>query len=366
MSGNLNLSGSISRLNSPQLSQTFGWATGAVKASSLNVSLPQPGVFSKPQSYFAQVGFGDNKGFFKFMDFNVFWNEQSLTCSTDIKLRFFKTIDTGFCFTGGIYPYNQVEENTWFSKNAFYHEGKHFCSSMQICFSAKSFGALFIFNNYESPFGHIDFTYRGETYFKFKRFSFNVSAFYNPNERLLTSSKKVLDPLLQIRGNSQYQFITGTKRPVIVKSGISAQADLKLNEQEHSIKTNSGFQITGQNTSLNGSAKINLKLKTIEDAMILDFTGGSLQTNAAICIKGIKPELSVKFSFTPDEKKQNWTYSEKIGFNLCCSDELEIKGGGSISFEQKNGKTKTNYSAAVSIRFNLRYLTADFRFDYIP
>lgn len=363
MTGNLSASGSISRLNSPELSQSIGWSAPAVKTNPLKASLPQPLSFSKPQSFFVQAGTGDKKGFFKNMQINAFLNDEALTSSLDLMLGLFNKLDLNLNITGGIYPYGQSKQSSWFNDTPFYHEGKHFCCSSQVNLTGQKFSSLFLLNAYELPQGQLCFTYRGEAFIKFKHFSFNLKGYYNPNQRVITSSQKVLEPLLQLRQNSQYQFITGLKKPLIIKSGFGAQADIKLYSQEHIVKTNGGFHITSEKFNLYGAAKINLKISNKTEDLSVDFTGGSIENSLCGYIGPVKPELTARFSFVPDSKKEIWTYTEKAGINLIYSGPFYIKGGGNVTFVQKNGELKRTYSGVIDLKLKFDFVSAEVKIN---
>lgn len=364
LTGNLSASGSISRLNSPELSQTVSWTSSSVKLQKLNASLPQYNVFSKPHSLYAMLSIGDKKGSFNHAEINNFWNGENLTASFDTKFLMLNKTVISFGITGGLYPYKKTNESSWFTKNMPYHEGKHLCALGELCISGKSFDSLFILNAYESPFGKIDFTYRTENYFKFRHFAFNFAAFYNPNNKIITSSQKELSPMAQLRTSGQYQFAAGSRSLLMIKTGFGAQAEINLAEQEHSLMTNGGFQLTGERLSFSFNTKLNFGIKSGNTDITVDFSGGSVNFSTGFFIGALKPQASFVFSFVPNPKKDSWTFTEKTGVGLgYTSNIIDLNVKGNINLEQKNGQTKRNISGSIGLKLEFDWFSLKFDFD---
>ena len=356
--GNLSAGGSLSKLNSPELSQTVSWSVAQVKPVQLQASLPQTKTFSKPDSLFVQANIGDKKGTFKQASLNAFWNGQSLTASSDLQVSLGQAANLELCITGGVYPYRQSSQSSWFSTSPPYHAGSHFCAGTQLGILGKPAGALFIINTYESPWGKLLFTWRGETYFKFQHFAFNVAGFLNTNDKVITTSDKELSPLGQIRASAQYHFAAGNKHPVLVKTGVGAQADINLAEQEHTLKTNGGFRITGEKLNVYGGTKMNFGMKSGGSDLGVDFTGGSMNAGVSGFIRQFKPELGTKFSFTPDSKKNKWTFTEKLSLKCGWNDKsgvVQLGADADITFTQKNSVNKTDYSFGADVQIRLKW-----------
>ena len=368
MTGNLSQSGSISRLNSPALSTSVSAFGGVmVKASGLQASMPAVKSFTKPQSYFLQAGIVPKK-IISCFDASAFYDGNTFTYSSFLKFSPIKNIDFSFCTTGGIFDYQKKKADSWFLTEDFYNAGSHLCFNNQICVNTKSFSSLLILGIYETPFGDFVNTWRSENLFKFKRFTFNLNGFYNGNDLVITSSDKKINPLLQVKSGFKYQFIGVAGRPLICATGFNLLANINLADTEHTLKSAFGVKLTGARVTSQISANVNAAVKNQENNLLIDFSGGSVQTTNSFYIKALKTTASGKITFTPDAKKTKWTFTEKVGLNL---EYASPKGG--ISFANKNqitftqktemSQTQITFSSSLSAKFKFRFCSLDLRLD---
>ena len=361
--GNLSYSGSISKLNSPALSSlSSAFCPGSVRTNGLTAALPQYESFSSVQGYFFETIYKPNK-ILKQISFDALYkidkdNNKDITFSALIKTASFKKVDISFCSTAGVYPYKKKNLTSWFTNEAYYSAGNHFCINNQISFSGTNFSSLFIAGTYQSPFGDFLNTWRTENIIKLKDFSFNLNCFYNKNEEVITSSAKTINPLLQISGGTQYKSTAGKKHPYQITTGINSQADINLNKTNHSFKTVGGIRCSGGDFSGVLSGTINLNLTKDAEGIKASFTGGALDASGSFYIKDLTAGLSGKFTFTPDSKKTKWTYSEKIGLNF----EYEIPNGivsfsnnNQIVFTQKTDDTKNKIAFTSSLNATVQF-----------
>lgn len=359
MAGKLTAGGSLSKMNSPELSQTVYAGVSPPKINLLKASIASSNVFTKPDALFTRIGYANKSGLMRKTDINAFYDGNTITSSLDFEFKL-RDLKTQINFTGGLYPYAAKKENSWFYSTPFYHQGNHFAGLGQIELSYKKFDSLFLINLYESPFGKILYTYRTESYFAFRHFAFNFAGFLNLNENLLTSSEKALSPLLQLKGGGQYQFVTGKDSPLFVKTAFSAQADIHLDDNQHSLKTAGSIKITGEKTNISLITKINLGAKDENQNLAVDFTSGNIEATLSRFIYCFKPQVKAKFTFEPDSKKEKWILTEKITLSCTWYDKsgiINIGSDATASFIQKNGENKESYSAGVYVKLKLNWFS---------
>lgn len=340
--GKLSNGGSLSRLNSPELGSSLNVSTRQVGTSGITASLPSHNLFGKDESLYFKAGA---------LSFTT--DKESFAACFDFKKKLGKKIESGVSFTGGFFPYKKAGVDTWFSSKPLYEGGNHYCAGGQFCLKTGSTGVLVMANAFETPYGSVLPVFRVENYIKFKRFSFNGACFYNPFEGSITSSGKVLNPLLQVKAVGQYHFAAGQNFPLIIKTGFGAQADIKLNQNEHSIKTTGQVKFTTALTDINLTAKNNFTVKQKEQSLNIDFSGGLVDVAVSHYFKAIKPEVTARFSYTPGAKKE-WTYSEKLGINFNMSGKINITSKNSVTFTQKKEHRKINFSCALGIKFSIK------------
>jgi hypothetical protein len=302
-------------------------------------------------------------------DVSAFYNGETFSYSTGLKFSPFKKVDFSFCTTGGIFDYQKKKSDSWFLTEDFYSMGEHLCFNNQICVNTKAFSSLFIVSTYETPFGDFVNTWRNENVFKFKRVTFNLSGFYNSNDLVITSSDKKINPLLQVKAGGKYQFIAETVRPVICASGFNVLANINLSETEHTLKSAFGFKLTGANLTSQLSANINANLKNQVNDIVLDFTGGSVQTTNSFYIKQLKTTASGKVTFTPNTKKTNWTFTEKAGLNFEYSSPkgaISFGNKNQITFTQKTEQPQTQigFTSSLNAKFQFRFCSLDVRLEF--
>lgn len=359
MAGKLSSTGMLSKMNSPELSSAVFAGVSPPKINLLKASFVQSSVYSKPDSLFAELGYADKKGVVRKAIAAGFYDGSTLTSSIDFQLNF-GVFKTELCLGGGLYPYEQTKDDSWYCAGPFYHEGEHFCGLGQLSFSYKKLSSLFMMNVYESPFGNLEYTYRTENSLGFRRFTFNFAGFLNLNENVITSSGKTLSPLLQLKGGGQYQFVGGKNSPVFIKTAFTAKTDINLNEDTHSLKTAASLKVTGEKTNFNLGCKCNFGAKKEIQTVVMDFSSGSLEAVLSRYIYSFKPQLKAKLLFEPDSKKEVWTFTQKIGFSCSWYDKkgiLSLGTNADATFVQKNSNNKSSYSAGMFVKLKLNWFS---------
>ena len=360
--GNLSSSGSLSRLNSPALSSTVNAFTSSapLHAYKLEASLPQYNSFSSPQSYFCEVLWKPGK-IVKQVYIDLLYNS-AFTSSAGIKLSPWKKTDITFCTTGGLYSYDKKNISTWFSDEKFYSEGEHLCFNNQFSIACGNFSSLFVVSTYISPFGEYLNTWRTENRIRFKRFSFNLNGFYNPNEEVITSSDKKIKPLLQLSGGWEYRFLTETKLPFSITTGFNSKADINLSEKNHTLKAAAGFKYSSYAVAGLITLNINMNLINTEEGINTSFTSGSADVSNTFYINDFTATLKGDFTFTPDAKKTKWTFNEKIGINFDYETpgrKCSFTNKNQVTFTQKtdDSKNKIAFTSTLSAKFQFHFCT---------
>lgn len=374
--GNLSATESLSKLNSPALSSTVSpfFSTSKLKAKSLDISLPQYNSFSSAQSYALQTIFKQDS-LINQAGLNLFYNSSDqnqkgiLTLNAFIKIKALKKSEINFSSTGGIYPYKKKNLTSWFTDESYYAQGQHFCMNNQFSFAAENFSSLFIMSSYRSPFATLLNTWRTENLFKTDNFTFKLDCFYNPNDEIITSSDKKINPLLQIDGGGQYRFKTQGKNLITIITGINSQADINLSQNSHNLKSAFGIRYSGNWTSGTFTAPLSFSIKKQAQGINLDFTGGSLDISSTIYLNNFLPGISGKFTFTPDSKKSKWTFTEKLGINAEYKDlqnNIKLLGKSNITFSRKTGeiKNKINFDLALKASFIINWCLIDLNLEF--
>lgn len=364
--GNLSLSGSISKLNSPALSSSLSpFFTAAADTTFIKASLPSYNQFNKPQSYFFQASAGDNKDFFKNIVLNFFSDSKTYAASTFIDISPFDILELKFSNTTGIFPYDKKKLTKWFNQELFYHASNHISSNTQAEIKIKRFYLLGAMNVYQSPFNDYNFTYSIENKIRLKRFQFNLSSFYNPNDFVLTSSDKTLSPVLQIKSGLQYQSLNGINNPVIVNSGFSTLLNINLNDTNHTVKSAVGFRITGAKYYGSFSASSNFDLSNEKETVKINFTEAAVQTTNSFNISKLKTELIANGTFSPQKNFESWIINQKYGINLSLSTNPLISFNNTLKLIYKNNAIKKeSFTSSLNVKFQSRFCSLQLHLEF--
>ena len=350
--GKLTPGGSITRLNSPELSSTINaFGSNSVRIKELQASLPSESSFSKPDSLFTQILVGNNK--LNFMA-GAFYDSSTLTCNTSFKASPSRKLELALNVTGGIYPYKQNTRTTWFSEQPFFTRGNHICANGQLFVHVDMLSSLFTVSTYSSPQGIFQNTYRIENTIKFRHFSFNLNAFYNKFDGIITSSGAKLTPLLQVQGGGQYNFSTGTKKPVSVTTGFNAQTDINLNSNIHSAKAAFGVKFNTQGFSGSFTANTDTNIHSQEDGIKVDFDSGSVKAAFGLNIKEVHSQLSATISFSPDSKKEQWYVTQKYGLSFEYGNVLNISNSNTLTLSHKK-ENRLTFTSSLTAKAQFRF-----------
>lgn len=349
--GNLLPGGSLSILNSPAFSgepSPFSMDT-ALSVQRLTASLPAKDNYSSPLSYFVEGGYkGDSV--LKKVDLNCFYDTKRFIFSSSTKLEPAEKLNLNLCFTGGLFPLQKTKDDSWYLQSEYFGSGKIICMNLQSGVRAGNYNGIFTVNLYETPFSSYSATWRLENQLRTKHFCAVFDCFYNPYQSLITSSGKVLNPLLQLRGGSmlKYNFITG---------GTGFLLDINTTAREHSLKLQSGikYESTLYKGSLTGS--LDMLLGSPGDHLTLECPKGNLINSNNLYIKDLKLELSPKLYFERSSKSV-LTYTEKLGFN--CEYNGKLKADFTANLELKHKKNfsdkKLDWNSKMSVEGKIGFL----------
>lgn len=355
--GNISGGGSLSKLNSPEL--TFGTSpfisATSLKTTKLTCSQASYDSFSKSTGIFTQLSFGRKDGLLDELDFSFCYDTNSFTSSLNLKKAFDKN-SISLNFTGGLYPYKKANQESWFNDRLYYHSGKHICSYAQLCFSFPAFSTVISSGIYESPFGKYETVYRMENRLKLKNFVFELNGFYNPDERIITSSDKKLSPLLQIQSAAGIQI---NKLRIAGKT----QADINLGEKTHCIKNTigTGWNINTFEGSVQAYSIINVEEKN--DSLKFELGKSDLKTVLGLYIGDVKPELNFKFSITPDHSKGLHTFNESLKLKCTYYGKFDLSGYANLELEQKNKKNKNKFTAGAELKIKIKWFSLKVEVD---
>lgn len=350
--GMLSAGGSISRLNSPELSSSLNaFGSDTVKLKELQAFLPGTSGYSKPNAIYTQIMAAGKK--FSFST-DSFYDADTLTGDLTFKFSPVKKIDIGLNAGAGIYPFKEKSRSSWFNQEGFYRQGNHLCASSQIFINLFNFSTLFTLSSYQSPFGIFQNTFRSENAIKFKNFSFYLNSFFNEFDGLITSSGKSLAPLLQLQGGGKYKFTSQSKKPVIVTTGINNLLEINLDQKSHSAKTVFGVKVQGAAFSWELDLNAGMNIQSQEDGIKLDFTDGNCKTALGFKIKEVRSQVNAALNFSPDSKKEKWNFTEKLGLKLEYGGNFKISSTNTLTLSQKK-ENKISFTSSLSARAEFRF-----------
>lgn len=361
--GKLSHSGALSLLNSPSLSANLSpFFNCRSEASPIISSLPGNSSFSKPLSFALQMEIKNKKAgkIFKFNSIYIPENNHTFATSifTSLSLRNKTKIQLSAC--GGIFPYSNYKNTSWFSNYPFYHEDKIFSSNLNLALINKDFATRFISSMYISPFGDFFFTFRNENNFKFRAFSFNIQEFFNSNQRIITSNNKILEPNFQIKAGIQHSFLAGKNKPIFVKTGSSLYFDYNLLAEEkiHTIKNAYGIKMISTAYTGNLIFNINLALKEDEKSINLNYEKISLNIKNYFYTKKINPFIKVNLSLEPNSNYTKVNTEEKISLGFTIPGKNSLSLNSSIAFYQRDFHfDKIAFENSISFLFQIKKIS---------
>ena len=372
--GNLSASGSLSRLNSPELSNgTSPFSNGIISVSGISASLPSYSTFSKPAGVFFQIKMNQLVKHPCLLSINLLTSPEfsSPIFSTLISDKYLSnrlTLSTSW--TCGQFLYEDNYSSSFFLESPAYGEGTHFCCLAQFSAEYKTkkrkqtFYAGFMSAIYESPFGPYTAAWRIDLKASIKYTEVFASAFLNQYEELLTSSEKKLSPSTQFKAGfvSKMPLLTKHQNLLFLKLGINAFSKINLTNTEHPLRLNIGAQLTSDITSLSLTLSGTVYLRSPAADQLpqsLEAAAFSAQLKNTWYFKYITPSLTLsaekKFSTRSDSPD---TMKYKFLLNLTNNNKHKLSGSCAFSFTSADRIiSDKKLSAALNCKMNFKMLT---------
>ncbi len=368
--GNLSYSGSLSRLNSPELSKgSSPFSLPMLSTSGLSANLPGYTSYSNPESAFVQLKM---KGLFK----SSLSLTMNMAVSPENSQPFFsvllsdKLLSNQLClntsFTAGKFFYDENKSSAWLLESPYYAAGQHFCALFQFSAAYKqkasgnSLQSASMAAVYESPFGPYTALYRTDLKYTIKNTELYSSAFLNAFQDTLTSSGKKLDPSAQLKAGivTKKPFLLKGSSLYFLKLGANAYSRINLTKNEHALRVNTGIQLYSDLTSISFSISTDSKMLSPSPEsppQSLEKDGTAFQIKNTWYLE----KINTGFTINIEENKY------KIGLN--CSGNSsgkkqklkgKLSGTTSFSFSVKDQKlADKKFSAALNCRLIFRNLT---------
>lgn len=404
--GNLSAGGALSTLNSPELTAgTSPFTTSSPATSPLTATLPGYASFSKPVSAFAEASLSPPKNSpaptpLPFTLLLSTWLPASNnvtsanttssnsasgkpTCPiTSLQLTLplkAHGLTLSASYTGGLFAYESNASSSWFLKSPYYPQGQHYCALFQFSAESKSpltkskspvkaFSTNLSGGLYESPFGFYQLIYRAEEKISTKHIEQFSQIFFNPYDQLLTSSGKSLAPSLQIKTGLLYKSPSKLaslyfKQPIFLRTGANLYSKINLTQNEHQVKANTGFQISGEKSSqsISISTEGSLISKSPESwPEDISIKSISSQIKSSWKAGAFSPALSLNISLP-----QNSSASPKYKINASCSYKskspklpltLNASSSLNISPTTQNESPLTKLSSTLTLQLQTKYL----------
>ena len=360
--GNLSYSGSLSKLNSPELSNgTSPFTTSILTPLCVTASLPGYSSFTKPESYFFQaklnhitktpLSFTINMSLLPENSYPVF--------STLISNKFFSNqLTLSASCTAGKFIFEGADSSSWLLSSPWYAGGEMFCSLFQVStgYKRKSTGsgvqASFMTAFYETPFGPFTNVYRADLKLTIKQADFFASAFLNSFEDTLTSSEKSMDPEAQFKAGlvTKTPFLTKNANLWYIKFGLNAYTKINLTGTTHPLRINTGLQLSADLTTLAFSVSADGRMssqKPEDFPQAIEQNGLSFQLNNSWYFKSFNPALALTLSKD----------SYKISLNVANNSKQKISGTCTLNISTKDEKIEKKLTTSISCRYNLKTIT---------
>ena len=368
--GNLSYSGSLSRLNSPELSNgTSPFSSSIMTTSGLTANLPGYTSFSNPESAFAQIKMNRlfNSSLSLLMNLAISPENEEPFFSAMLSDKLLSNrLSLNTSFTAGKFFYTDNSSASWLLDTPYYAAGQHFSSLFQFSATYKqkasgnSLQAAAMAAVYESPFGPYTALYRADLKYIMKNTELFSAAFLNAYEDTLTSSGKKLEPSAQFKAGliTKKPFLLKAEKLYFLKLGANAYSRFNLTKNEHPLRLNTGIQLYSDLTSLSFSLSSDFKLNSLtpeSPPQSLKKNGLSFQIKNSWYLEKITAGLTLNI----EENKY------KIALNLSNSSNGKkqklngkLSGSSAFSFSLKDQKlSDKKLSASLTCRLLLRNLT---------
>ena len=337
--GRLSVSGSLSKLNNPELSSAVSPFSASVsQIKGLEAFLTGTSGISKSDSLFASIKFNAGKGKTE-AGAAAFYSEEgngALSFFSEFILPRKQKLD--FQLTAGSFIYGASNSSSWFLDGPSFHGGRHFCASFQTGYSSSFYDAVLSDFVSFTPFGNPLTCIRFENRLKNRNSALALSFFLNPESGYITSSEKKTDCEIQLKLNGYVRKRVGKSYPVFLKTGFSLFAERNFQADEYSFKAAAGIQSLSHKNSVAVSADYDFSKIQIHLKNIFFFSWG-------------EPSLGVVLGYTPGKEK----VSEKLDVSLPLGNNpgLSLTAGGTFSQEKGKGEN-VSFRFGTVIKFSIK------------
>lgn len=369
--GNLNFSGSLSKINNPLISSfSSPFSLSPMTVCGVTSSLPSYSSFSKPLGIFMEAGFYDKKKIIQKVQLN-YWsvmNKENEGVSLLVETGFpaaKNEIRISSSITTGIFSYDEVASSKWFLTEPYHSAGKNIASSIQFAIQFNKFYVCFMDNIYQNPFNDFNSIYRIDSKYNGKNFTFCLNGFYSPAQKFETPSSKKITR--QIQGATSVQYKTRF-RNMLIKTGLGGSSTFYFQDQNKfpfstdekelctEWKVCQGINLSTNFTSINFSSALcgTSPLPGMNENVKSEITGISGQIKNTYYFSKITPAISFSANVNPSENFAKVSTTFKTAFYLSTSTNPQVSGNTSFSTTLKENKfTNKKFSGTVTATLKL-------------
>ncbi len=337
--GRLSVSGSLSKLNNPELSSTVSPFSASVsQVKGLEAFLTGTSGISKCDSLFASIKTKPGKRKVE-TGTSAFYSEEgnaAFSLFSGFSLPRKQKLD--FQITAGSFVYGASKSSSWFMEGPPFHGGRHFCASFQTGYSSPFYDAVFTDFVSQNPFGKPLTCIRFENRLKNRNGALALSLFLNPESGYFTSSEKKTDSEIQLKLNGYVRKRVGKSYPVFLKPGVSLFYEKDFQTDEYRFKAAAGIQSLSHKNSALVSADYDLSKIQVHLKNTFFFSWG-------------EPSMGIVLGYTPGKEKT----SEKIDLSLPLGNNpgLSLTAGGTFSQEKGTGES-VSFRFGTVIKFSIK------------
>ncbi len=355
LAGSLNLSGAITKINSPALPASASpFAVPTVSAKNISASIPGRNSFSNPMAAFIRTEFPGVR------------TSVSLTANSDgdaaaSVLTGFSAAEIKFAAsaTAGIFAYSR--------KSAKYRGGNtggfHFCGRTELSAVFGNFSSILSAGFYESPEKNLLSTVSFDGKFSRHRNTTFVSVFLNPSGDIITGSEKRIGRCLQAKAGIQGQLAKGTGKNPPIRGGLTLFADIQPDTGIHDFRAGAGIKSAAGKFSSSAGIQAGLSVDRKNSAIIPGKISASLKNSFG---KGkFRAGADILAEVTPENGKSASSSTEKITVFGNIGSNPSFYQDLSLSLKQKNGEfTRGKVSATTKTVWRTRRTSCTARISF--
>lgn len=367
--GNLVISGSLSKMNSPALyAAALPFAGGVGAVTGISVSLPSASGAKKPYCA-AAVYQQRGKRVLNALDAAFFYDEtERFAASARAVFKAGKTARISASLTAGSFLLESESSGTWFSDTRIFPETRLLCGRAAAAFVSPLLKSSAAVNVYESAFGGANFTFSTENTVRIGQLTLNAAAFAASSREIVTASSKKLGTTAQLKVNPQYAFFPTASLKVRLGAAFLAERKTETDDGCASCKTSLGAELRTLRSVSRAVFSASGFVLSPDGAEDLDSARYSAKLTGSL-LTAFRPTAATTFSFTPPHgstefsSETKWRFSMRMpgradgtasaGFTLTGGRAAAEKGSLSVStgWKFRCGKIRCSASAALQYDF---------------